>query len=195
MTTRLEQACLERGLRMSEQRRIILQVIDQANDHPCAEEVHRRVIRVEPTISMATVYRTLNILAEAGIISRVELGDGKTHYEDAGDGRHEHLVDVESGQVLEFRDHAIEALLREAAGRLGYRLLQYRLEVFATAEARVSSSEEPMRDQHHPEIPQRQQIEPSRSAVGNGSASYQPSAALRRRPVKLRNKVSAAAVG
>ncbi|HWB50387.1 MAG TPA: Fur family transcriptional regulator [Stellaceae bacterium] len=133
MTGRLERICLEHGMRMSGQRRAILDILDKANDHPCAEEVHQRVVHVEPTISLATVYRTLNILAQIGILSRVELGDGKAHYEEAGEGHHEHLIDVETGKVVEFCDPTIEALLREAAGRLGYRLLQYRLEVFGEA--------------------------------------------------------------
>ncbi|HWB49294.1 MAG TPA: Fur family transcriptional regulator [Stellaceae bacterium] len=135
MTNRLERICLERGLRMNEKRRVILRVLDKAQDHPCVDEVYRRVTESDPRISISTVYRTLKILAQAGVLSRVEFGDGRAHYEEARDDRHEHLIDIDTGKVLEFRNGAIETVLREAAGQLGYRLLQYRLELFAALEA------------------------------------------------------------
>ncbi len=135
MTRRLEQLCEERGVRISPQRRDILHVISEAEDHPSAEEVHRRAVRLDPKISLATVYRTLNTLVEIGILSRVEFGDGRAHYEKAGETRHEHLIDVMTGHIHEFRDDAIEALLNAAAAKLGYRLLQYRLELFGASES------------------------------------------------------------
>ncbi len=126
----LEQRCLDHGLRISDQRKVVLRVISEARDHPCVEEIHKRVTGIDPRISLATTYRTLNILAGAGLLSRVEFGDGKAHYEEARDGRHEHLIDVRTGKVLEFQNEAIEALLRQTAAQLGYRLADYRLEVF-----------------------------------------------------------------
>ena len=135
MTGRLEQVCQERGMRMSGQRRVILRVLDKARDHPCAEEIHRRARLTDPRLSLATIYRTLGILAAAGVLTRVEFGDGKTRYEEADAAHHEHLIDVETGKVIEFRDEAIEALLHSAASRLGYHLIQYRLEVFGEVKA------------------------------------------------------------
>lgn len=130
MTNRLEQRCLDYGLHISRQRRIILSVIGEARDHPSAEDIHKRAIGIDPRISLATVYRTLNLLSETGLLSRVAFGDRKARYEEASEGHHEHLIDVETGKVIEFSDAAIETLLREAARRLGYRVLQYRLEIF-----------------------------------------------------------------
>ncbi len=127
---RLEQLCLDRGLRMSEQRRAILQVIDEAHDHPNVEEIYRRTLEKDGEISLATVYRTINILARAGLLTRLDLGDGKTRYEEASDEHHEHLVDIRSGAIMEFRNADIEDLIRQAAASLGYNLLEYRLEIF-----------------------------------------------------------------
>jgi Fur family ferric uptake transcriptional regulator len=187
MTGRLERICMEHGMRMSERRRIILQVLDQATDHPCAEEVHRRVTRVEPNISMATVYRTLNMLAEAGILSRVELGDGKARYEEAGDGHHEHLIDLETGKVLEFRDAAIEALLREAAERLGYRLLQYRLEIFAAPEPTERSfGERPAGEGRHGAAVTSLSSPDMRRSAAPRDALHRIASAPRRRAMKSR---------
>lgn len=130
---RLEQLCLEQGLRMSEQRRAILRVLDDADDHPSVEEIYDRAIRYDRRLSLATVYRTINILAEWGLLSRIELGDGKARYEEARGGHHEHLIDVDTGKVVELSDPAIEELLRRIAERCGYRLLNYRLELFGEA--------------------------------------------------------------
>ncbi len=138
MTSRLEQHCLDRGLRLSGRRRVVLRVLDEATDHPCAEEIHDRAVALDPEISLATVYRTLNMLAKAGLLSRLALGDHRTRYEEAGPEHHEHLIDVQTGQVREFRDEGIEALVRQVAAELGYRLIDYRLELFAEQEAPVS---------------------------------------------------------
>ena len=127
MAGQLERICLERDMRMSGLHRVILHILDEARDHPCADEIRRRVRLTDPRISLATIYRTLNILAEAGVLSRVEFGDGKTRYEEAGAAHHEHLIDVETCKVIEFCDDAIEALLHSAASRLGYHLVQYKL--------------------------------------------------------------------
>jgi Fur family ferric uptake transcriptional regulator len=135
MTGRLERMCRERNLRISGPRRIILDILDRSTDHPCAEEIYRQAAKIQSTINLATVYRTLNRLTAVGVVCRVELGDGKTHYEVARNGHHDHLIDVESGKIVEFRDADIEAQLRDAADRLGYRLLEYRLRIFATGKA------------------------------------------------------------
>jgi Fur family ferric uptake transcriptional regulator len=119
-------------MRISVPRRIILDILDQATNHPSAEEIYRQATEIQSTINLATVYRTLNRLVDVGVLCRLELGDGRTHYEVAGDGHHDHLIDVESGKIVEFRDADIEARLHTAAGRLGYRLLEYRLRIFAT---------------------------------------------------------------
>ncbi len=130
MTKRLEALCRDHGLRMNGKRSLILQIMDEANDHPTVEDVYKRVIARDHDISIATVYRTLNLLADAGLLARLELGDGRARYEEADGRRHEHLVDVHSGDVVEFREPSIEQLIRETAERLGYRLLDYRLELF-----------------------------------------------------------------
>ncbi len=135
MTNRLEQLCLERGLRMSGKRRIILQVLDETRDHPSVEEIYRRVTEHDRRISMATVYRLINFLAQEGIFVRLELGDGKSRYEQAAGEHHEHLVDIETGAVLEFREPGIEDLIQTAAARLGYRVVEYHLELFAQSGA------------------------------------------------------------
>ncbi len=133
MEGRLERLCLERGIRVSEQRRLILQVLEGVEGHPSAEEVHRRVSAIDSYVSLATVYRTLNVLADVGLLSRLQFGDGRAHYEEADRGHHEHLIDVDTGQVLEFCDDDIETVLKRAAVRLGYRLVEYRLEVFGAS--------------------------------------------------------------
>lgn len=131
MIGRLEQLCQAQGVRLNNKRRVIVDVIESAGGHPCVEDLYNRVIARDSKISMATVYRTVNILTDAGLLQRLELGDGKTRFEEAGGEHHEHLVDVQSGQVVEFREPQIEALVRSAAERLGYHLVGYRLELFA----------------------------------------------------------------
>lgn len=139
MTERLEQLRLERGMRLSEQRRVILNVLGRV-PVTRAPIHHRHPVSSEPTISLATVYRALNSLADAGILARVEFRNGKTRHDESSDGHHEHPVDVETGKVLEFHNATIETRLRKAVGRLGYRLLQYRLEIFGASEATADGS-------------------------------------------------------
>lgn len=133
MTNRFERLCQQRGLRLNGQRRIILRVLDEAKDHPSAQEVYERALLLDHGISVATVYRTLRILADAGVLVRIDFGDGRMRYEEARPGRHEHLVDVCTGRVLEFRHDGIAATLRHVAARLGYQLVDYRLELFGTS--------------------------------------------------------------
>ncbi len=129
--THFERLCVERGLRMNGQRRAILRVLDEAMDHPCAQEVYERATQIDRGVSTATVYRTLGLLAEAGLLVRLEFNDGRARYEKARPGRHEHLIDVQSGKVVEFSAEGITALLTQLAATLGYRLVDYRLELFA----------------------------------------------------------------
>lgn len=122
--------CAAKGLRLTEQRRIIARVLEESADHPDAEILHARAAAIDPRISLATVYRTLRVFDEAGILDKLEFGDGRARYEDAERAHHDHLIDLTSGQVIEFVDPEIEALQEKIARRLGYRLKGHRLELF-----------------------------------------------------------------
>jgi len=122
--------CAAKGLRLTEQRRIIARVLEESADHPDAEILHARTAAIDPRISLATVYRTLRLFDEAGILDKLEFGDGRARYEDAERAHHDHLIDLTSGQVIEFVDPEIEALQEKIARRLGYRLKGHRLELF-----------------------------------------------------------------
>lgn len=121
--------CEAKGLRMTEQRRVVARVIGEAEDHPDVEELYARAARVDPRISIATVYRTVKLFEEAGILDRLEFGDGRARYEDAERDHHDHLIDVNTGEVIEFVDPEIEALQEKIAERLGFRLVGHRLEL------------------------------------------------------------------
>lgn len=129
--SRLELLCLEKGLKMTDQRRVIARVLSDASDHPDVEQVYRRATAIDPHISIATVYRTVRLLEEASILERHDFGDGRSRYEESPREHHDHLIDVESGRVIEFREEEIEALQRGVAERLGYRLVGHRLELYA----------------------------------------------------------------
>jgi len=124
---RIEQACQDRGMRMTEQRRIIAQVISDSVDHPDVEELYRRAAVVDDRISIATVYRTVKLFEDAGILERHEFRDGRARYEEASDEHHDHLIDLNSGEVIEFRNEDIERLQEAVARELGYRLVDHRL--------------------------------------------------------------------
>jgi Fur family ferric uptake transcriptional regulator len=128
--SRLEQMCVERGLKMTNQRRIIARVLSDAHDHPDVEQVHRRAVDIDPHISIATVYRTVRYLEEANILTRHDFGDGRARYEESDETHHDHLIDVKSGQVIEFNNPRIEALQEEIARELGFKLVDHRLELF-----------------------------------------------------------------
>lgn len=128
---RLEKLCAEKGLRMTEQRRTIARVLSLADDHPDAEELHRRANELDKTISLATVYRTVKLFEEAGIIESHDFGDGRARYEEVPDEHHDHLIDIKSGQVIEFHNEEIERLQEEIAAKLGYRLVDHRMELYA----------------------------------------------------------------
>ena len=130
MPDRIEKLCVEKGLRMTEQRRVIARVLSTSEDHPDAEELHRRAAAVDSRISLATVYRTVRLFEEAGIIERHDFRDGRSRYEEAGDDHHDHLIDLKSGDVIEFVNDEIEALQEAIARKLGYKLVDHRLELY-----------------------------------------------------------------
>ncbi|MBV9511149.1 MAG: transcriptional repressor [Caulobacteraceae bacterium] len=127
---RVEKLCIEKGMRMTDQRRVIARVLSTAHDHPDVEELHRRAHEADPHISIATVYRTVRLFEEAGIIARLDLRDGRARYEEAPDSHHDHLINMKTGQVIEFMDGEIEALQEAIARRLGFRLVDHRLELY-----------------------------------------------------------------
>ena len=131
MPDRIEKLCVAKGLRMTDQRRVIARVLSQSDDHPDAEELHRRASDEDPRISLATVYRTVRLFEEAGIIERHDFRDGRSRYEEVGDEHHDHLIDLKSGEVIEFVNEEIERLQEAVARKLGYRLVDHRLELYA----------------------------------------------------------------
>jgi Fur family ferric uptake transcriptional regulator len=126
-----------KGLRMTEQRRVVARVIALADDHPDVEELYARAAKVDPKISLATVYRTVKLFEEVGLLDKLEFGDGRARYEDAERDHHDHLIDVNTGQVIEFVDPEIEALQERIAARLGYRLIGHRLELLGVPVKKV----------------------------------------------------------
>jgi Fur family transcriptional regulator, ferric uptake regulator len=127
----IEEACVAKGMRMTEQRRIVARVLEGATDHPDVEELYRRASAVDPHISIATVYRTVKLFEDAGVIARHDFGAGRSRYEPIPDEHHDHLIDLRSGEVIEFRDDEIERLQKAIAERLGFRLVDHRLELYA----------------------------------------------------------------
>lgn len=132
MASKVEKLCLEKGMKMTEQRRVIANVIAESNDHPDVEELYTRAARIDPRISIATVYRTVRLFEEAGIIEKHDFGDGRARYEEATDTHHDHLIDIKSGRVVEFHNAEIEALQEKIAQELGFRLVGHRLELYGT---------------------------------------------------------------
>lgn len=130
-SSRIEQMCVEKGMKMTGQRRIIAQVLSDSDDHPDVEEVYRRSSSIDPKISIATVYRTVRLFEEANIVERLDFGDGRARYEEASEDHHDHLIDVQSGKIVEFHDDEIEELQRKIAEKLGYKLVDHRMELFA----------------------------------------------------------------
>ena len=127
---RIEAQCVEAGLRMTGQRRVIARVLSDSEDHPDVEELYRRVSAIDPGISMSTVYRTIRLLEEKGILAKLDFGEGRARYEQSPDKHHDHLIDMETGNVVEFHDAELEALQERIARRLGYRLVDHRMELF-----------------------------------------------------------------
>ena len=129
-TIDIEALCQEKGLRITEQRRVIARVLGDAQDHPDVETLHERASAIDAGISIATVYRTVRLFEEAGILERHDFGDGRSRYEAAAEAHHDHLIDIRSGKVIEFRNEEIEAIQEVIAKRLGYRLVDHRLELY-----------------------------------------------------------------
>ena len=127
---RLEKLCIEKGMRMTEQRRVIARVLSIADDHPDVEEIHRRAAEIDSNISIATVYRTMRLFEEAGVVERHDFQDGRSRYEEATEDHHDHLIDLRSGEVIEFVNEEIEKLQYAIAEKLGYKLVAHRLELY-----------------------------------------------------------------
>lgn len=138
-TIDIEALCAERGLRITDQRRVIAKVLSEADDHPDVERVYDRASAIDPQISIATVYRTVRLFEEAGILERHDFGDGRSRYEAAPEAHHDHLIDVETGKVIEFVDPELEQLQKLIAERLGYRLVDHRMELYGVAVTRDKS--------------------------------------------------------
>jgi Fur family ferric uptake transcriptional regulator len=126
----LEQMCVERGMKMTGQRRIIARVLSESRDHPDVEELYRRSVKADPKISIATVYRTVRLFEEAGLLDKLDFGDGRARYEEATETHHDHLIDMQSGKVFEFNDPEVEALQIRIAKKLGYKLVGHRMELY-----------------------------------------------------------------
>lgn len=139
----IETICAERGLRITEQRRIIARVLSESTDHPDVEKLHERASAIDPGISIATVYRTVRLFEEAGILDRHDFGDGRARYEAAPEAHHDHMIDVETGKVIEFVDPELEALQRQIAERLGFRLVDHRMELFGVRLEREDTGSDP----------------------------------------------------
>lgn len=129
MSEALLEKCVSQNIRITPQRQTIIKVIEESEDHPDVDQLYRRSVEQDDTISIATVYRTVKLLEEAGVIERLEFGDGRARYEESGH-HHEHLVDIETGEVIEFYDEALETMKEQIADRMGYELVDHRLELF-----------------------------------------------------------------
>ncbi len=128
---RIEKQCIEKGMRMTDQRRVVARVLSNAEDHPDVEELYHRAHAVDPHISLATVYRTVRLFEEAGVVERHDFGDGRSRYEEAGNDHHDHLINIKTGEVIEFFDAEIEKMKEALAEKLGYKLVGHKLELYA----------------------------------------------------------------
>ena len=127
----IEALCAAKGMRLTEQRRVIARVLAESDDHPDVEELYRRCVKVDDRISISTVYRTMRLFEDAGIIERHDFRDGRARYETSPDIHHDHLINLRNGEVIEFQSEEIERLQAEVARKLGYRLVDHRLELYA----------------------------------------------------------------
>ena len=143
METRIERLCVERGLKMTGQRRVIARVLSESSDHPDVEELYRRASALDSHISIATVYRTVRLLEEKGILERRDFGGGRARYEPTEHGHHYHLIDIETGKVIEFQDTDHERLMQTVAARLGFDLVSLRLELFGRRREAAGQPREP----------------------------------------------------
>jgi Fur family transcriptional regulator, ferric uptake regulator len=130
MPSRLERLCSDKGLKMTDQRRVIARVLSDAHDHPDVEQVHKRAVALDPHISISTVYRTVRLFEEANILERHDFRDGRSRYEEIPESHHDHLIDIQSGRVIEFTNEKIEQLQRQVAAELGFEIVDHRLELY-----------------------------------------------------------------
>ena len=126
----LTKDCIERGMRMTGQRRVIAKVLESSGDHPDIQELHRRAVLIDSNISISTVYRTMLLFEDAGMISKHDFGEGKSRYEMVSESHHDHLIDMQTGEVIEFTNDEIERLQESIASQLGYKLVDHRLELY-----------------------------------------------------------------
>lgn len=150
-TSTLEDLCAAKGMRMTEQRKVIARVIEAAQDHPDVEELYRRAAAVDPNVSISTVYRTVKLFEDSGIIERHEFRDGRARYEPVSDDHHDHLIDLRTGRVIEFCDEEIEALQEAIARKLGFRLVDHRLELYGVPLDGAGASRAEPRDNGAPD--------------------------------------------
>src|SRR5271163_4080854 len=153
MESRIERLCVERGLKMTGQRRVIARVLSDAEDHPDVEELYRRAVALDSRISIATVYRTVRLFEEKGILERRDFGGGRARYEPSEHGHHHHLIDIDTGKVIEFEDAEHERVLKAIAARLGFDLVSHRLELFGRRREPVAA--QPAGGRATPEAPAR----------------------------------------
>jgi len=132
MTANIEERCKQKGVKLTDQRKLIAQTMSNSHDHPNVDELHNRVSKVDPKVSIATVYRTVKLFVEAGILTKHDFKGGKARYEELPDSHHDHLIDVQSGEIVEFVDEEIEKLQKKVAEKLGYQLVDHRLELYGT---------------------------------------------------------------
>ena len=142
MQSRIEQICSDKGLKMTDQRRIIAQVLSGSVDHPDVDLVYRRATELDPKISIATVYRTLRLFGEANILEKHDFGDGRARYEEASGDHHDHLINIKNGEVIEFYNRELEAMKKQIAKDLGFELVDHRLELYATPSVSKEASDE-----------------------------------------------------
>lgn len=141
MASRIEDLCAQKGLKMTDQRRVISRVLSEATDHPDVEEVHRRAAAIDPRISIATVYRTMRLFEDAQVIERLDFGDGRARYEEKKDEHHDHLINLQTGEVVEFTSDELEQLKSAIARKLGYELVGHRLELYGVPLGRRVAAE------------------------------------------------------
>ena len=127
---KIEEKCLGKGVRLTDQRKVIADVMSNSSDHPDVDELHKRVNKIDKKISIATVYRTVKLLEESGIVAKHDFKGGKARYEESPEEHHDHLIDINSGEIIEFVDKEIEILQNKVAEKLGYRLVDHKLELY-----------------------------------------------------------------
>ncbi len=126
----IEKKCIDKGVKLTDQRKIIAKIMSSSNDHPDVDELYKRVTKIDSKISIATVYRTVKLFEEVGILAKHEFKDGKARYEEVNEGHHDHLIDIKSGEIIEFVDYEIEKLQKKVAEKYGYKLVDHKLELY-----------------------------------------------------------------